>query len=82
MSVVPVRRDGTPTGPCIMWMDTRGAANNLELLNDESFPLFLDRHGLIPLPSGRTTSPTSRCCATTTAPRTTRRTRSWSRWTT
>lgn len=52
MSVVPVRRDGTPTGPCIMWMDTRGAANNLALLNDDSFALFLDRHGLIPLPSG------------------------------
>ena len=52
MSVVPVRRDGTPTGPCIMWMDKRGAANNLALLNDHSFGLFLDRHGLIPLPSG------------------------------
>jgi xylulokinase len=52
MSIVPVRADGTPTGPCIMWMDTRGAANNLALLNDDSFMLFLDRHGLIPLPSG------------------------------
>ena len=29
-----------------------GAANNLALLTDESFALFLDRHGLIPLPSG------------------------------
>lgn len=52
MSIIPVRADGTPTGPCIMWMDTRGAENNLALLNDDSFMLFLDRHGLIPLPSG------------------------------
>ena len=52
MSIVPVRADGTPTGPCIMWMDTRGVQNNLALLNDDSFALFLDRHGLIPLPSG------------------------------
>jgi xylulokinase len=52
MSTVPVAADGTPTGPCILWMDTRGAAHNLTLLNDESFMLFLQRHGLIPLPSG------------------------------
>jgi xylulokinase len=52
MSVVPVRRDGTPTGPCIMWMDTRGAANNRALLDEDSVPLFLERHGLMPLPSG------------------------------
>ena len=52
MSTVPVTADGLPTGPCILWMDTRGAAHNLTLLNDESFMLFLDRHGLIPLPSG------------------------------
>lgn len=52
MSTVPVAADGTPTGPCILWMDTRGAAHNLTLLTDESFMLFLERHGLIPLPSG------------------------------
>jgi xylulokinase len=52
MSTVPVTADGLPTGPCILWMDTRGAAHNLTLLTDESFMLFLDRHGLIPLPSG------------------------------
>ncbi len=52
MSTIPVRADGTPTGPCILWMDTRGAAHNLTLLTDESFMLFLERHGMIPLPSG------------------------------
>ncbi|HAP76530.1 MAG TPA: hypothetical protein DCR14_10645 [Acidimicrobiaceae bacterium] len=43
MSTVPVAADGTPTGPCILWMDTRGAAHNLTLLNDESFMLFIER---------------------------------------
>jgi xylulokinase len=52
MSVIPVASDGTPTGPCVLWMDTRGAAHNLSLLTDESFALFIERHGLIPLPSG------------------------------
>ncbi|MEZ5274468.1 MAG: FGGY family carbohydrate kinase [Ilumatobacteraceae bacterium] len=52
MSTIPVAADGRPTGPCILWMDTRGAAHNLTLLTDESFMLFLDRHGMIPLPSG------------------------------
>jgi xylulokinase len=41
-----------PTGPCVLWMDTRGADHNLTLLTDESFMLFVERHGLIPLPSG------------------------------
>ncbi|MDO8364421.1 MAG: FGGY family carbohydrate kinase [Actinomycetota bacterium] len=52
MSTIPVAADGTPTGPCVLWMDTRGAAHNLGLLTDESFMLFLERHGMIPLPSG------------------------------
>ncbi|MCU1359033.1 MAG: carbohydrate kinase [Ilumatobacteraceae bacterium] len=52
MSTVPVAADGTPTGPCVLWMDTRGAEHNLSLLTDESFKLFVERHGLIPLPSG------------------------------
>ena len=52
MSVIPVAADGMPTGPCVLWMDTRGAEHNLSLLSDESFALFVDRHGLIPLPSG------------------------------
>jgi xylulokinase len=52
MSVVPVDADGMPTGPCVLWMDTRGGEHNLSLLTDESFALFVERHGLIPLPSG------------------------------
>ena len=52
MSVVPVAATGMPTGPCVLWMDTRGAEHNLSLLDDESFMLFVERHGLIPLPSG------------------------------
>ena len=53
MSTVPVAADGRPTGPCILWMDTRGAAHNLTLLGvDGAFGTFVERHGLIPLPSG------------------------------
>lgn len=52
MSTIPVRADGTPTGPCILWMDGRGAAHSRSLLTRESFMLFIERHGLIPLPSG------------------------------
>ena len=52
MSVVPVDATGMATGPCILWMDTRGAEHNVSLLNDESFALFVERHGMIPLPSG------------------------------
>jgi xylulokinase len=52
MSTVPVAADGTPTGPCVLWMDKRGAEHNLSLLTDEAFMLFVERHGLIPLPSG------------------------------
>ncbi len=52
MSVIPVDANGMPTGPCVLWMDTRGADHNLTLLTDESFMLFVERHGLIPLPSG------------------------------
>ena len=39
MSTVPVRSDGTPTGPCVLWMDTRGAEHSMSLLTDESFML-------------------------------------------
>ena len=52
MSVVPVAADGMPTGPCVLWMDTRGAEHNRSLLNEESYALFVERHGLIPLPNG------------------------------
>ena len=52
MSVVPVASDGMPTGPCVLWMDRRGAEHNVSLLTDESLALFVKRHGLIPLPGG------------------------------
>ncbi len=52
MSVIPVDANGLPTGPCVLWMDSRGAEHNLTLLTEESFMLFVERHGLIPLPSG------------------------------
>ncbi len=52
MSIVPCTSDGRPTGPCILWMDTRGGAHSRSLLTDESFMLFIERHGLMPLPSG------------------------------
>ena len=52
MSTIPIAADGTPTGPCILWMDHRGAAHNATLLTDDTFGLFLERHGMIPLPSG------------------------------
>ena len=52
MSTVPVAANGMPTGPCVIWMDTRGADHNLSLLTDETFALFVERHGLLPLPSG------------------------------
>lgn len=52
MSTIPVAADGTPTGPCILWMDHRGRRHSRALLNDESVALFLERHGMMPLPSG------------------------------
>lgn len=52
MSLVPVAADGMPTGPCILWMDTRGSDHNVGLLDDETFMLFAERHGIIPLPTG------------------------------
>jgi len=52
MSVVPVASDGRPTGPCVLWMDTRGAEHNMSLLTEASVGTFIERHGLIPLPSG------------------------------
>ncbi len=52
MSIIPIAADGAPTGPCILWMDHRGAAHNATLLTADTFALFVERHGLIPLPSG------------------------------
>jgi xylulokinase len=52
MSTIPVAANGMPTGPCVLWMDNRGTEHNRTLLNEDSFALFSERHGLIPLPSG------------------------------
>lgn len=52
MSTIPIASDGSPVGPCILWMDARGGADNLALLTEEAVPMWLERHGLFPLPSG------------------------------
>ena len=52
MSIIPVAANGMPTGPCVLWMDVRGADHNRTLLNDTTIALCIERHGLIPLPSG------------------------------
>jgi xylulokinase len=52
MSAVPVTSAGMPTGPCVLWMDTRGGQHSRSLLNKQTFMLFLERHGMMPLPSG------------------------------
>jgi len=53
-SVVPVAQDGTPTGPMITWMDSRGAVHNNAIYGREpdAFMTWLDVHGIVPLPSG------------------------------
>lgn len=53
-SIVPVASDGTPTGPMVTWMDTRGAPHNQAIYEREpdAFFAWLDLHGIIPLPSG------------------------------
>jgi xylulokinase len=52
MSTIPVDARGAATGPCIMWMDTRGAVDSMAILADDTFELFVTRHGMIPLPTG------------------------------
>ncbi len=53
-SIVPIAADGTPTGPMITWMDSRGATHNKAIYErePEAFMTWLDVHGIIPLPSG------------------------------
>jgi len=52
MSTVPIDASGNPTGPCILWMDHRGAAHSRSLRDRDSYALFVERHGMVPLPSG------------------------------
>ncbi len=51
MSVVAIDEHGVPLAPVVMWMDTRGAP--LHPLRDDAdaFDLWIDRHGLPPLPT-------------------------------
>lgn len=53
-SLVPVDAEGRPVGPLVLWMDGRGAgaARRLHAEHPEAGPLWIDRHGVVPLPSG------------------------------
>jgi xylulokinase len=58
-STVPVDADGRPVGPCVMWMDTRGAPYSRKVFGGRLAgyrprPLlsWLRRNGGIPTPSG------------------------------
>ncbi|HEU0192340.1 MAG TPA: FGGY-family carbohydrate kinase [Mycobacterium sp.] len=59
-STVPVAADGTPTGPCVMWMDTRGAAysaaalgGRLQGYNARALATWIRRNGGMPTRSGQ-----------------------------
>lgn len=58
-STVPVGADGRPAGPCVMWMDTRGAAHSRAALGGRVqgykarvLATWIRRNGGIPTPSG------------------------------
>lgn len=58
-STVPVGADGRPTGPCVMWMDTRGArysraafAGRLQGYKARALATWIRRNGGIPAPTG------------------------------
>lgn len=58
-STVPVDADGRPVGPCVMWMDTRGApysrkafGGRLQGYRPRALLHWLRRNGGIPSPSG------------------------------
>jgi len=52
-SLVPVDAEARPLSNLILWMDGRGSPFAHELLAVEGAPLtWLERHGMIPLPSG------------------------------
>jgi xylulokinase len=58
-SRVPVDSDGTPVGPCVMWMDTRGRRHSRELVggpvagfDPRKLVPWVRRSGGIPSPSG------------------------------
>jgi xylulokinase len=58
-STVPVDADGKPVGPCVMWMDTRGARYSRKMLGGRlqgyrarTLAAWIRRNGGIPTPSG------------------------------
>ncbi|MBS9534554.1 FGGY-family carbohydrate kinase [Mycobacterium sp. M1] len=58
-STVPVDADGRPVGPCVMWMDTRGApysrkriGGRLQGYRARALASWIRRNGGIPTPSG------------------------------
>ncbi len=58
-STVPVDADGHPVGPCVMWMDTRGApysrkafGGRLAGYRPRALASWLRRNGGVPSPSG------------------------------
>ncbi|MGV0697103.1 xylulokinase [Mycolicibacter sinensis] len=58
-STVPVDADGRPVGPCVMWMDTRGAPHSRKVFGGplagyrpRALLSWLRRNGGIPSPSG------------------------------
>ncbi|MCB0961241.1 MAG: hypothetical protein KDB04_17165 [Acidimicrobiales bacterium] len=52
-STVPVRADGTPAGPVVMWRDRRGTEACHELLGTPGlFELWVERHGIPPIGGG------------------------------
>src|SRR5207244_2796658 len=42
---------GVPLAPVVMWMDTRGGSRHPLRDDDDAFMLWIDRHGLPPLPN-------------------------------
>ncbi len=52
-STVPVRADGTPAGPVLMWRDRRGTDACRRLLGTPGlFELWVERHGIPPIGGG------------------------------
>jgi xylulokinase len=51
MSVVAIDGAGMPLAPVVMWMDTRGESRHPLRDDDDAFVLWIDRHGLPPLPN-------------------------------
>jgi xylulokinase len=51
MSVVAIDEGGVPLAPVVMWMDTRGGPRHPLRDDPDAFMLWIERHGLPPLPN-------------------------------